>query len=245
MKRVILIVLDSVGIGALPDADKYNDLGADTLGSIYKNINGFQLENLESMGLGNIIDVKNINKAANPIGAFGKMAEVSLGKDTTTGHWELAGIILDKAFPVYPDGFPDEIIGEFEDLTGKKVIGNCVASGTEIIKKYGQEHIDTKKLIVYTSADSVFQIAAHEEVIPVEELYDICKKARKLLRGKHEVGRVIARPFIGDKDNFVRTKNRKDFSLNPPKKTVLNYLVDNGLNVYAIGKLRIYLMVME
>ncbi|HHV95469.1 MAG TPA: phosphopentomutase [Clostridiaceae bacterium] len=238
MKRAVIIVLDSLGIGELPDAHKYGDSGSNTLGNIVKSIRGFRLPNLEKLGISNIEDVDYLPENPNPEASFGRMAEKSAGKDTTTGHWEISGIILDKPFPVYPDGFPPEIINEFERLTGTKVLGNIAASGTEIIKKLGKKHIETGYPIVYTSADSVFQIAANEDVIPVERLYEICQIARDILKGEHAVGRVIARPFIGTEGNFVRTDRRRDFSLAPPKKTLLDYISDNGYHVKAVGKIK-------
>jgi len=235
--RVLLIVLDGVGIGELPDAYKFGDEGSNTLANTAKVVGGLNLPNLEMFGLGNICPIMGLNYRENPLSYFGKMAEKSPGKDTTTGHWEIAGIILDKPFPIYPNGFPKEIIQEFEKRIGRKTLGNYPASGTEIIKKLGEEHIKTGYPIVYTSADSVFQIAAHEDVIPVEELYKICQIARELLKGEHGVARVIARPFLGEKGNFYRTPKRKDFSLPPPKKTILDYLKENGKDVIGIGKI--------
>lgn len=235
-KRVILIVLDSVGIGQMPDASNYGDSGADTLGNLYKNISSFCLPNMEKMGLSYIDGVDYIPRSTLPISSYAKMAEKSLGKDTTTGHWEMAGLISEKPFNVYPNGFDDEIMDEFKHLTGHDFLCNKPYSGTEIIKDYGMEHIKTKKLIVYTSADSVFQIAANEDIIPLDELYDICIKTRAMLN-KYNVGRVIARPFIGDNPkNFVRTPNRKDFSLKPFVPTVLDKLNNQGIPVIGIGK---------
>ncbi len=236
-KRIILIVLDSVGIGALPDAYKYNDEGSNTLANIAKKIGGLNLPNLEKMGLGNIISILGVEPQSSPIANYGKMAEVSTGKGSTSGHWELMGLHLLKAFPTYPNGFPEEIMEKFHKAIGIKTLGNYPASGTEIIKVLGDKHIKTKKPIVYTSADSVFQIATHEEVIPVEELYEICKKARQILTGEHAVSRVIARPFIGKKGKFIRTKSRKDFSLAPTGKILLDYLKENGREVLAVGKI--------
>lgn len=236
-KRVILIVLDSVGIGQMPDAANYGDSGADTLGNLYKNISGFRLPNMEKMGLSYIDGVDYIPRNPLPISSYAKMAEKSLGKDTTTGHWEMAGLISEKSFNVYPNGFDDEIMDEFKHLTGHDFLCNKPYSGTEVIKDYGMEHIKTKKLIVYTSADSVFQIAANEDIIPLNELYDICIKTREMLN-KYNVGRVIARPFIGDNPkNFVRTPNRKDFSLKPFAPTVLDKLNNQGIPVIGIGKI--------
>lgn len=235
--RVLLIVLDGVGIGELPDAYKYHDEGSNTLANTAKAVGGLKLPNLEKMGLGNIHPILGVNPISEPTSYYGKMAEKSPGKDTTTGHWEISGIILDKPFPVYPNGFPREIIEEFEKRIGRKTLGNIPASGTEIIQKLGEEHIRTGYPIVYTSADSVFQIACHEEVVPVEELYRMCEIAREILQGEHAVARVIARPFLGEKGNFYRTPRRKDFSLPPPRKTLLDYLKDNGNNVVGIGKI--------
>lgn len=237
MKKVIVIVLDSAGIGELPDAHKYGDEGSNTLGHIAEAVEGFSLPNMEKLGLGCIDGAKGFAAAEHPIGSFGKMTERSAGKDTTTGHWELAGITLEKPFPVYPDGFPDELISRFEAETGTKALGNYAASGTEIIKMLGQQHVETGYPIVYTSADSVFQIAAHEEVIPIEKLYEMCRKARNILQGQHAVGRVIARPFTGTEGSFTRTDRRRDFSLKPLGRTVLDCLKDKGLEVKAVGKI--------
>ncbi len=236
-KRVILIVLDSVGIGQMPDAANYGDFEADTLGKLYKNISGFRLPNMEKMGLSYIDGVDYIPKITHPTSSYAKMAEKSLGKDTTTGHWEMTGLISEKPFNVYPNGFDDEIMNEFKSITGYDFLCNKPYSGTEVIKDYGMDHIKTKKLIVYTSADSVFQIAAHEGIIPLNELYDICTKTRAMLN-KYNIGRVIARPFIGDNPkNFVRTPNRKDFSLKPFAPTVLDKLNTHGIPVIGIGKI--------
>lgn len=237
INRIILIVLDSVGIGELPDAEKYGDKGSNTIGNISKFIGGLKLENMQNIGLGNIIGIENINKIENPTGAFGKCAELSVGKDTVTGHWEIAGVVLEKPLNTYPNGFSKDIIEEFQNKIGRKIIGNKVASGTEIIKELGEEHIKTGYPIVYTSADSVFQIAAHEEVISLEELYRMCKIAREMLVGDRIVGRVIARPFIGENGNFTRTSNRHDFALDPFDKTMLDYIKENRLNVMAVGKI--------
>lgn len=238
MGRVILIVMDSVGVGELPDASKYGDTGSNTLGNIAVHAKDFRLPNLEKLGLGYINGLNGYEKYSNPQGCFGKMAEKSFGKDTTTGHWEMSGIILDKPFPVYPDGFPPEVIESFEKAIGTKSLGNYAASGTEIIKQLGQQHVMTGYPIVYTSADSVFQIAAHEEVIPIERLYEICKIAREILQGAHGVGRVIARPFIGTEGNFVRTDRRHDFSLEPTGTTILDVLKENGYEVKGVGKIK-------
>ena len=218
--KIILIILDGVGVGELPDANLYGDVGANTLSNISKKIGGLDLPNLTSFGLGNIISISGVKPNDFPRASFGKMQEISHGKDSTTGHWEIAGIILEKDFPYFPDGFPNEIIEKFISLNDLKgVLGNKVASGTNIINELGDEHVRTGFPIVYTSADSVFQIAAHEDVISIERLYEICKIARdKIFIEKNSVGRVIARPFIGADGNYSRTKNRKDFSLDPPKK---------------------------
>ncbi|WP_066637495.1 phosphopentomutase [Desulfolucanica intricata] len=237
VNRIVLIVLDSVGVGELPDADEYGDSGSNTLGNLALAVGGVNLPHMADMGLGKIADIKGVPPALEPSGAYGRMAEKSKGKDTTTGHWELAGLILKEAFPVYPDGFPEDLIKKFVEQIGCPILANKVASGTEIINELGEEHMKTGYPIVYTSADSVFQIAAHEEIIPVEKLYEMCKIARKLLTGKHAVGRVIARPFIGQPGNFERTANRHDYSLKPPKKTILNILVENGISVTAVGKI--------
>ena len=237
IQKVILIVLDSVGVGELPDAAKYGDEGSNTLGNVAKAVGGISLPNMQKMGIGNIIDIEGVPAVKEPTAAYGKAAEKSAGKDTTTGHWELAGVILDRPFPVYPDGFPPELIEEFEKRIGRKVLGNKVASGTEIIKELGDEHVKTGRPIVYTSADSVFQIAAHEEVIPVKQLYDICKIAREILRGEHGVARVIARPFVGKSGEYLRTYNRADFSLKPPHDTLLDKVVRAGMEVIGVGKI--------
>jgi phosphopentomutase len=237
MKRVVLLVLDSVGIGALPDAHLYNDEGANTLANIANALGGLNLPTLQKMGLGNIHPIKGVAPVEKPIASYGKMAEKSPGKDTTTGHWEIAGYILDKPFPTYPNGFPQDLIEEFEKRIGRKTLGNYPASGTQIIEDLGEEHVKTGYPIVYTSADSVFQIAAHEEVIPLEELYEMCRIAREMLVGDHGVGRVIARPFIGQPGNFSRTTNRKDFSRLPDRKIVLQSLQEEGYEVLSIGKI--------
>ncbi|MGE5405424.1 MAG: phosphopentomutase, partial [Candidatus Saccharibacteria bacterium] len=235
--RVILVVLDSCGVGELPDADLYGDRGSNTLGNLAQVVGGMTLPNLQRLGLGNITDILGVDKVPDSIGAWGRMAEVSEGKDTTTGHWEMMGLITAQGFPVYPHGFPAEIIQIFEKAIGRKILGNKAASGTGIIDELGAEHMKTGFPIVYTSADSVFQIAAHEEVIPVNELYDICRKARAILQGEHGVARVIARPFIGQPGSFVRTERRHDFSLEPPGKTVLDCIIEQGRQVTAVGKI--------
>jgi phosphopentomutase len=231
-----LLVLDGVGIGELPDAADYGDEGSNTLVNMAKAVGGLNLPNLQRMGLGNIEQIEGIPPAEKPIACYGKMREVSAGKDTTTGHWEIAGIIREKPFPTYPNGFPPEIIEAFEKAIGRKVLGNKPASGTAIIEELGEEHLRTGYPIVYTSADSVFQIAAHEEIVPVEQLYEWCRIAREILRGEHEVARVIARPFIGTPGNFKRTARRKDFSVPPPYPTLLDALTETGLKVVTVGK---------
>lgn len=235
-ERIVLIVLDSVGIGAMPDAAEYGDAGSDTLGNIAR-ARSLRLPNLVTLGLANIRPITGLAPAARPTGAFGKCTLRSPGKDTTTGHWEMAGILLDKPFPVYPHGFPAGIIDEFERRIGRRILGNKPASGTEIIKELGPEHMRTGRPIVYTSADSVFQIAAHETIIPVPELYRICEIARELLRGKNEVGRVIARPFEGEQGNFRRTANRHDYAVPPPAEMLLDKLSEQRIPVYAVGKI--------
>lgn len=237
MKRAIIIVLDAVGIGELPDADKYGDKGSNTLMHVKEALPALNLKNMCNLGLG-LIDGDNVyEKVNNPKGIYGKMAEHSAGKDTTTGHWEISGIWIDKPFPTYPKGFPKEIIEEFESKIDRKVLGNCVASGTVIIQELGDEHMKTGYPIVYTSADSVFQIACHEDIIPIEEQYRYCEIAREILQGDNGVGRVIARPFIGSNGHYTRTERRKDFSLPPIAPTLLDYVSDAGLTVSAVGKI--------
>lgn len=237
MKRVIILVLDSVGIGEQPDSAAYGDTGSNTLGHISAMVEGFTLPNLERLGLGCIDGSIGFTAERDPIGCYGKMMERSAGKDTTTGHWEISGITVDQPFPLYPQGFPKEIVERFEAYIGTKTLGNYPASGTEIIKILGRQHVETGYPIIYTSADSVLQIAAHEEIIPIDRLYEICTIARKLLTGDHAVGRVIARPFIGSEGSFVRTDRRRDFSLKPIKKTILDHVKENGMEVKAVGKI--------
>ncbi|MFI5093181.1 MAG: phosphopentomutase [Candidatus Acidiferrales bacterium] len=235
-ERVIWIVLDSVGIGELPDAADYGDVGRNTLGHIAES-RPLALPNLVRLGLANIASLAHLPPAASPIGAYGKGATRSPGKDTTTGHWEMAGVWLDQAFPVYPRGFPRELVAEFEKQIGRGTLGNKPASGTEIIKELGEEHVRTGKPIVYTSGDSVFQIAAHEDVIPIVELYRMCEIARKLLDGPNRVGRVIARPFAGTPGHFARTTRRHDYAVDPPKPMLLDVLAEQGVPVFGIGKI--------
>ncbi len=236
MKRVFLIILDSVGIGEMPDAEKYGDKGSNTVRACSKNKN-FSMPNMRKMGLFNIEGMDYKESEPEPIASFARMEELSNGKDTIIGHWEIAGIESKKPLPTYPNGFPKELIEKFENLTGKKAICNKPYSGTEVIKDYGRESVETGSLIVYTSADSVFQIAAHEEVTPKEELYKYCRIARDMLCGEHAVGRVIARPFIGGFPNYIRTTNRHDFALVPPEKTMLDFVKESGKEVIAVGKI--------
>ncbi|MEA4826674.1 MAG: phosphopentomutase [Clostridium sp.] len=235
--RVIWIVLDSVGMGALPDAHKYGDENSNTIGNISKTVGGLNLPNMERLGLGNIEEMVGVNRVENPIGCYARFSELSNGKDTTTGHWEMVGINSEQPFPTYPNGFPRDLVEAFENAVGRKILGNKTASGTAILDELGEEHMKTGKLIVYTSADSVFQIAAHEEIVPLEELYKICETARNMLVGEHAVARVIARPFVGEPGNFTRTPNRRDFSLVPPYNTVLDNLKSSNFNVMAVGKI--------
>ena len=246
-RRVFLVVLDSLGIGRAPDAALFGDEGTNTLASIALS-DRFEIPNLTRLGLlsipgvaGDIVERRGDGKATalpqKPEGAFGRLTERSNGKDTTIGHWEIAGIVSPTPLPVYPDGFPDEVISEFERRVGRKVLCNRPYSGTEVIREYGREHIGTGALIVYTSADSVFQIAAHEEIVPIQELYRYCEIAREVLSGEHAVGRVIARPFVGEYPDYVRTSNRHDYSLPPPAPTILDLLSDKGADVISIGKI--------
>jgi len=235
-RRVVWIVLDSVGIGEMPDADKYGDVGSDTLGNIARQ-RALKLPNLCRLGLANIKPLAGLDPEAVPMGSFGKCTLASPGKDTTTGHWEMAGIHLEKPFPLFPHGFPPEVMNEFERRIGRSWLGNKAASGTEIIKELGEEHMRTGSPIVYTSADSVFQVAAHEEIIPLFELYKICETARDILRGPYEVGRVIARPFEGAPGAFKRTANRHDYAVPPPKGMLLDRLAENNVDVFSVGKI--------
>lgn len=247
INRIILLILDSLGIGELPDAKEYKDEGSNTLVNIIKALllspstrgikgEGFTLPNLEAMGLGLIQGIEGLKKAKTPIASFGRMAEASKGKDTAIGHWEIAGLIIDKPLPTYPNGFPKEILDRFKKETGLDYLGNKAASGTEIIKELGEEHITSGKPIIYTSADSVFQIAAHEDIISADRLYEICKITRNIA-DEYNIGRVIARPFTGDKGSFQRTEHRKDFSMPPPEETVLDRLKSKGFPVIGIGKI--------
>jgi len=236
MKRIFLIVLDSFGIGQMPDSESFGDKGVNTLRSCAES-GALHIPNLQKAGLGNIDGVTCIAPASAPMGAYGRLAEASMGKDTTIGHWEIAGIVSDEPLPTYPQGFPEEVLKPFREATGRGVLVNAPWSGTAVIEEYGAEHIRTGDLIVYTSADSVFQIAAHEDVISPEQLYGYCRVARKILKGKHGVGRVIARPFVGQPGSFVRTANRHDFSLEPPRETLLDAVKNAGLDSIAVGKI--------
>ena len=237
MSRVILIVLDSVGCGDAPDAAAFGDIGSNTLGNTARAVGGLALPNMAHMGLGNLTDIQDVSPARTTLGAYGRLTETSPGKDTTTGHWELSGVPLQEAFPVYPNGFPAELMAEFQQRIGRETLGNYPASGTEIIKDLGEAHLETGQPIVYTSADSVFQIAAHIDVIPLDELYAFCQSARDLLTGPHAVGRVIARPFMGKPGEFTRTEDRKDFSLEPPVDTILDVIKAAGMAVMGVGKI--------
>ena len=237
MKRVFLIVLDSFGIGEMEDAADYGDLGTNTLRSVASSA-AFDMPNMGALGLFNIDGVDCRDKVSAPTARFARMREASRGKDTTIGHWEIAGIISEKPLPTYPDGFPKEVLDAFSSAVGRGVLCNKPYSGTEVIRDYGDEHVKSGKLIVYTSADSVFQIAAHEDVVPVETLYEYCRKAREILQGEHSVGRVIARPFVGTSGNYVRTSGRHDFSLEPPTVTMLDQLKAEGYDVISIGKIK-------
>jgi len=235
--RVLVIVLDGVGVGELPDAGEYGDQGSNTLGNLARAVGGLNLPNLRLMGLGNIIQIEGVAPQQSPRANFGKLRERAPGKDSTSGHWELMGLTLKKPFPTYPHGFPPELIAQFEARIGRKILGNYPASGTQIIQELGEEHQRSGRPIIYTSADSVFQVAAHEEVIPPEELYRICLQARELLTGENGVGRVIARPFLGQPGSYFRTERRRDFSLPPPGDTVLDLVKANGYPVVGIGKI--------
>ncbi len=237
MSRAIVIILDGVGVGALPDADLYGDAGSDTLGHTGEAVGGLELPALRSLGLGNAHRVPGVDPVPEPRACYGRMKEISAGKDSTTGHWELMGVITDTPYPTYPEGFPPEVIEAFTEATGYGVLGNIPASGTEIIQQLGDEHVRTGKLIVYTSADSVFQIAAHEEVVPLEELYRICEKAREILQPPHRVSRVIARPFLGGDGHYERTPNRHDYSVEPPEHMLLPRLAEAGVRITAVGKI--------
>jgi phosphopentomutase len=235
--RVTVIVLDGVGVGALPDAADYGDEGSNSLGNTARVLGGLSLPNMGRLGLGNLTEIEGVPRRQDTLGAYGRLAEASAGKDTTIGHWELTGVISPRPLPTYPHGFPQELIEEYERRIGRKTLGNKPISGTVVIEELGEEHMLTGQPIVYTSADSVFQVAAHEEVIPLDELYRICQIAREMLTGEHGVGRVIARPFIGHPGSFTRTGNRRDFSLPPPELTLLDRLLATGWEVIGVGKI--------
>jgi phosphopentomutase len=235
--RVLLLVCDSFGVGDAPDAEAYGDSGSDTLGNTARAVGGISAPNLAAMGLGHLTEIQGVPPAAEAGVAFGKAAERSAGKDTTTGHWEICGIVLDRAFPTYPNGFPPEVIEPFERAVGREVLGNVPASGTEIIDRLGEEHLRTGRPIVYTSGDSVFQVATHVDVVPLETLWEWCRIARGILDGEHRVGRVIARPFAGDPGSFWRTPDRRDFSVAPPGPTLLDHCLEAGVAVYGVGKI--------
>ena len=237
--KVVFMVLDSVGVGALPDARSYGDEGTNTVGNTARALGGLSLPNLEKLGLGNIVEALGVSPVRNAEACFGKMAERSAGKDSTTGHWELAGVITEKAFPLYPNGFPSDVLQKFIGIAGcTGVLGNMPASGTDIIRDLGDEHVRTGNPIVYTSGDSVFQIAAHEAIIPLPRLYDICMRTRReVMTGIHAVGRVIARPFVGTSGAYVRTTNRRDFALDPPAPTLLDFLFEEGIETIGVGKI--------
>jgi len=235
-RRVFVIVLDSFGIGEAPDAANFGDVGANTLAGVYKTGN-LNIPNMTAMGLGTIDGVECLEKAIAPTATVARLKELSMGKDTTTGHWEMGGIISEAPMPTFPNGFPKEFMDAFEAAVGRKTLCNLPYSGTDVIRDYGKQHVETGDLIIYTSADSVFQIAAHEDVVPVEELYKICRTAREMLKGDYGVGRVIARPFVGTYPNYTRSENRKDFSLVPPKDTMLNVLSKEGFDVIGVGKI--------
>lgn len=238
MNRVIWMIIDSVGIGALPDSEKFGDKGVNTLGNIVKAHGDIKIPNLRKLGIGNIDEADFIDSIESPIGAFGKCAEVSQGKDTTTGHWEMTGVLVETPFKTFANGFPKEIIDEFEKRTGRKVVGNKPASGTAILDEYGEHQMKTGDVIVYTSADSVFQIAAHEEIIPLDELYKMCEIAREIMMGDNAVARIIARPYVGSGvGQFSRTSNRRDYSLNPFEPTVLDMIKESNLDVIGVGKI--------
>lgn len=235
--RALLLVCDSFGVGEAPDADAYGDRGADTIGNTARRVGGLDAPNLAALGLGLLTEAPGIEPRASTGTAHGKMQERSAGKDTTTGHWEVCGLIVDRPFPTYPDGFPPEVIGPFEDAVGRQVLGDRAASGTEIIAELGEEHVRSGRPIVYTSADSVFQIASHKDVVPLEQLYEWCRIARTILDGEHRVGRVIARPFVGEPGSFTRTHERRDFSVEPFGPTYLDRVKDHGVPVFGVGKI--------
>jgi phosphopentomutase len=237
VEQVALVVCDSFGVGGAPDAAAYGDEGSDTLGNTARTVGGLRAPNLAALGLGHLTHVEGVPPDGEPGTAHGRLTEASAGKDTTTGHWEIAGIVLDRAFPTYPEGFPSEVIDPFESAIGRTVLGNRAASGTEIIAELGEEHLRTGRPIVYTSGDSVFQVATHVDEVSLEQLFEWCRKAREILDGEHRVGRVIARPFDGPPGSFVRTPDRRDFSVPPPDPTLLEFARDGGIAVYGVGKI--------
>ncbi|MBV1908204.1 MAG: phosphopentomutase, partial [Kangiellaceae bacterium] len=237
MATAILIILDGLGVGKAPDAEKYGDVGSDTLGNMSRQVGGLNVPTLQQLGLGNLSEIKGVPAIQSPMGDYGRLQEISEGKDSTTGHWELMGVHTEVAFPTYPNGFPEAVLAEFTEKTGYGVIGNKAASGTAIIKELGDEHVASKKLIVYTSADSVFQIAAHDSICDKEELYRVCEIARELLKPPHNVSRVIARPFAGESGNYSRTPYRHDYSLDPPASMILPNLQNHGVHIQSIGKI--------
>ncbi len=236
-KRAIILVIDACGVGALPDAATYDDEGASTIPHCAEAVGGLRMPACQRLGLGNIVPIRGVPPVERPVGAYGKMAEVSAGKDSTTGHWEIGGVITPTPFPTYPSGFPEGLVAELERRAGVKTIGNKAASGTVILDELGEEHLRTGAVILYTSADSVWQMAAHESLFPIERLYELCQIARDMLTGEHAVGRVIARPFVGEPGNFTRTPRRRDFSLPPGGKTILDVMVEAGHRTYAVGKI--------
>ncbi|MCH7947753.1 MAG: phosphopentomutase [candidate division Zixibacteria bacterium] len=236
-KRAIILVIDACGVGELPDAADYGDIGSATIPNVARAVGGLNMPNCQKLGLGNIVEIEGVPPAEEPSGSFGKMAEKAAGKDSTSGHWEMAGVVIEKPFPTFPDGFPQNIVERFEKEASVKTIGNIAASGTEIIERLGKEHIESGAIILYTSADSVFQLAAHEDIITVERLYEICTIARQMLSGEFGVGRVIARPFTGKPGSFVRTASRRDFSLEPPDDTLLDLLNKSNRSILSIGKI--------
>jgi phosphopentomutase len=235
-RRAIVIVLDGVGVGAAPDAASYGDVGSDTLGNLSRSLRGLELPNLEALGLGRVAQLEGVSASGTPRGAWGRMRPASAGKDSTTGHWEICGVHVTTPFPTYPHGFPASVIQAFVRRTGRDVLGNVVASGTAIIDRFGDEHVHTGRLIVYTSADSVFQVAAHEAVVPLDELYAACEAAREILVAPHNVSRVIARPFVGESGSYRRTAHRRDYSIAPPVETLLDALSDAGIPRSGVGK---------
>lgn len=236
-KRAIILVIDACGLGELPDAADYGDIGSATIPNVASAVGGLNMPNCQKLGLGNITEIKGVPPAEKPSGSFGKMAEKAAGKDSTSGHWEMAGVVIEKPFPTFPDGFPKDLVERFEKEASIKTIGNIAASGTEIIERLGKEHIESGAIILYTSADSVFQLAGHEDIISVKRLYEICVIAREMLTGDYAVGRVIARPFTGEPGNFVRTASRRDFSLEPPADTILDLLNKTNRRILSIGKI--------